>query len=150
MIQRLYGLTISSCLVLACLTATAQVDGKVPGTLKWSIPLGGNVGYCSPAIGEDGTIYIGAGQQKLYALNPDGTERWNVKTSGWVMGAPAIGEDGTIYLGTHSEEKNGHIHAYTADGSEKWSFPVDNTIPWSSPAIAEDGTIFVGCYDGQL
>ena len=29
-----------------------------------------------PSIGPDGTIYIGSYDHHVYALNPDGTERW--------------------------------------------------------------------------
>ncbi len=47
----------------------AQERGdQKPGTVKWKLPLGGNVGYCSPAIGTDGTIYFGSKDRNLYAL----------------------------------------------------------------------------------
>ena len=45
--------------------------------------------YGSPAIDQDGTIYIGSYRKNytsnnvigsFYALNPDGTERWRIKT----------------------------------------------------------------------
>ncbi|MHC4520241.1 MAG: outer membrane protein assembly factor BamB family protein, partial [Planctomycetota bacterium] len=118
----------------------------VPGTLKWSVPLGGIVGYCSPAIAEDGTVFIGGGENTLHALNPDGTKKWSLAASGAVVSAPAIGKDGIIYIGTHGNR----IHAITADGTEKWSYPVGDKIDFSSPAIGKDGTIYVGCYDDHL
>ena len=126
--------------------ATLRRRRAVPGTLKWSVPLGGIVGYCSPAIAEEGTIFIGGGANTLHALNPDGTKKWNFAASGAVVSAPAIGKDVTIYIGTHGRR----IHAITADGAEKWSYPVGDKIDFSSPAIGDDGTIYVASRDGNL
>ena len=131
------------------------VDGsgqKVPGTLKWSVLLGGAVGYHSPAVAEDGTIYMAGGRQRLVALHPDGTEKWAfVAGSGYPIAGAAIGQDGTIYIGTWSEDgSDSRIYAITADGTEKWSYPVGDKIEFSSPAIGKDGTIYIGCYDDHL
>ncbi len=40
------------------------------GDVKWSYPTGGPV-HSSPAIGEDGTVYIGSDDYKVYALDGD-------------------------------------------------------------------------------
>ena len=131
--------------------AVGERPGK-PGTLKWSVPLGGGVGYHSAAIAEDGTIYMAADGQRIVALNPDGTVKWTfVASSGYPTAGAAIGKDGTIYIGTWSQDgSDSRIYAITADGTEKWSYPVGDKIDFSSPAIAEDGTIYVGCYDDHL
>ena len=50
-----------------------QVYGQVPGTEKWSYLTGFNI-VSSPAIGSDGTIYVGSEHNNFYAINPDGTE----------------------------------------------------------------------------
>ena len=34
----------------------------------------------SPAIGADGTIYVGSMDNYLYAINPDGTQQWAFAT----------------------------------------------------------------------
>ncbi|MDB4805128.1 immunoglobulin domain-containing protein, partial [bacterium] len=67
---------------------------------KWRflIPYLGMV-YSSPAIGSDGTIYVGSNSGNLYAINPDGTQKWAFETGGGVSSSPAIGSDGTIYVG---------------------------------------------------
>jgi len=36
----------------------------------------------------------------LYAINPDGTEKWNFTTSSVIYSLPAIGPDGTVYVGS--------------------------------------------------
>jgi outer membrane protein assembly factor BamB len=30
---------------------------------------------CSPAIGADGTVYVGSSNGKIYAVNPDGSKK---------------------------------------------------------------------------
>ena len=66
----------------------------------------------SPAIGTDGTIYVGSRDKNLYAINPDGSKKWAFKTGNWVTSPPAIGSDGTIYVG--SKDKN--LYPISPDG----------------------------------
>jgi len=42
------------------------------GTLKWSYYVGGTIYYSNPAIGTDGTVYVGSYNSKLSAINPNG------------------------------------------------------------------------------
>ena len=55
------------------------------GTLKWSF-LTGNAIKTSPAIGEDGTVYVGSYDGRLYAIRPDGKLKWSYKTTGAIIG----------------------------------------------------------------
>ncbi|MCK4415887.1 MAG: PQQ-binding-like beta-propeller repeat protein, partial [Thermoplasmatales archaeon] len=97
-----------------------------------------------PAIGEDGTIYVGGSYEKLneylYAINPDGTMKWKYRADGfiWLM-CPAIAEDGTIYFGSWDD----HLHAVNPNGTRKWRFDADCDIV-SDPVIGGDGTIYFG------
>jgi len=93
----------------------------------------------SAVIGDDGTIYFGSMDWFLYALNPDGTEKWRYKTGFLIWSAPAIAEDGTIYVGSWDD----YLHAVNPNGTRKWRFCAHDDI-CSSPAIAEDGTIYFG------
>jgi outer membrane protein assembly factor BamB len=45
---------------------------KKPGTVLWEIKTGRGV-YSSPAIGSDGTVYVGSGfgDKKLYAIKTE-------------------------------------------------------------------------------
>ena len=97
------------------------------GTLKWLATLSGEV-HSSPALATDGTIYVGSNGDvgfdrsnpcdtdsayppsnadpgfpvngHLYAVNPNGTLKWDFKTLGHVESSPAIASDGTIYVGS--------------------------------------------------
>ena len=55
----------------------------------------------SPAIGPDGTVYVGSGDNKLYAINgKTGDKLWEFETGDFVGSSPAIGPDGTVYVGS--------------------------------------------------
>jgi outer membrane protein assembly factor BamB len=102
--------------------------------------------YSSPAIGPDGTIYVGSQDDSLYAVNYDGSLKWRFYAGGVVRSSPAIGPDGTIYVGSYSNR----LYALNpADGSVKWSYLTRGDIS-SSPAIAADGTIIFGSYDDTI
>jgi outer membrane protein assembly factor BamB len=70
------------------------------GSLKWKY-LTSNSVSSSPAVGSDGTVYVGSQDGRLYAINPgDGSEKWSYATAGIVASSPAIGGDGTVYVGS--------------------------------------------------
>jgi len=79
-------------------TGLSQYDTSTNnGSEKWAFTIKGYT-VSSPAIGADGTIYVGyggTGIADLYAINPDGTEKWAFIT-GELLTSPAIGADGTI------------------------------------------------------
>ena len=114
--------------------------------IKWTSFMGDDV-ESSPAIGSDGTIYVGSNDYNLYALNPgNGSKKWTFTTEGAIHSSPAIGSDGTIYIGS----RDNNLYAVKAsDGSKLWSFATLGPIN-SSPAIGPDGVIYVGSGDKKL
>jgi outer membrane protein assembly factor BamB len=101
--------------------------------------------YSSPAIGPDGTIYVGSQDSYLYAVNGDGTLKWRFPTGGVVRSSPAIAPDGTIYVGSYDNR----LYALDPNGTVKWFYVTGGNVP-SSPAIASDGTIIFGSSDGFI
>ena len=125
-------------------TGLSSVDTSANnGAFSWNYATGDMI-FSSPAIGADGTIYVGSLDGELYAINADGTFKWSY-TAVWMDSAPAIGADGTIYVGT----LDGELLAINADGTFKWSYTTENAIE-SSPAIGADGTIYIGSEDSKL
>jgi len=118
---------------------------RTDGTLIWEYTING-IHFASPVIGADGTIYIGNDEGILYAINPDGTLKWNtlLDDGGWIGGSAAISSDGTIYVATHSA-----LYALNQDGTTKWSYDIGNH-QISSPSIGADGTIYIGTHDNIL
>ncbi|MGA1844835.1 MAG: PQQ-binding-like beta-propeller repeat protein [bacterium] len=123
------------------------------GHLKWLFQTGG-YGITSPAIAADGTIYIGiyfkgscgydlnaeqnsAGDDNLYALDPNGLLKWSYKTGSMIPYSPAIGNDGTIYF--KCDDKN--IYALDPNGRLKWKSQME-LMQGSSLATSPDGTIY--------
>jgi parallel beta-helix repeat protein len=116
------------------------------GTVKWEYPIDGGFMEVSPAIGADGTIYIGSRNGVFYAINPNGTLKWSKKLNdsdpyAWISGTAALGSDGTIYVATYH-----FLHALWSDGTEKWSYYIGNH-QYSTPTVGSDGTIYIGTHD---
>ena len=109
------------------------------GSKLWEFETIGPV-YSSPAIGSDGTVYVGSYDDKLYAINgKTGAKLWEFETGHAVNSSPAIGSDGTVYVG-------GERKLYAIDGKtgrKLWEFETGEVL-LSDPAIAADGTVYVG------
>jgi outer membrane protein assembly factor BamB len=131
------------------------------GKLKWVFDAGNpkyNEKYnvwkgilSTPAIAKDGTIYFTSLSNFLFALYPNGTEKWRFSIPvsddfGWA--SPVIAEDGTIYVSSarsYTPEYRAGLYAINPNGTLKWLFRHDNGGS-SSPAIAKDGTIYASGY----
>ena len=129
-----------------------QHSGRSPFTgpalpvQRWTFPTGGAVDS-SPAFGVDGTIYVGSEGSNLYAIYPDGTQKWEwtCPTGNSIGSSPALGTDGTVYVGAD----DGNLYAINPDGTQAWAFPTEGAII-SSPALGADGTIYIGSEDSNL
>lgn len=96
------------------------------------------------AIDLDGTLYFGSLDSKLYAVYPDGGERWSKDLGDDVVTAAAIGPTERIYVAVEET-----LFALDKNGSEVWTFPLEGKAI-TSPVIADDGTVYVGTDDKQL
>lgn len=97
----------------------------------------------APAVGDDGTIYIGSAggfgnANKLYAVGPTGVKRWEFGTEIPVNTPATIGDDGTIYIGTRSP---GKVIALNPDGTLKWDYNT-GSVQVRDLALGHDGTIY--------
>jgi len=115
-----------------------------PDTLKWRYMTRHAI-TSSPAIGPDGTIYIGSHDSCLYAVRPQCVLGWRYQTGGLVWVSPAVAADGTVYF----RSNDGYLYALNPDGSFKWSHEIGTSVT-CSPVIGSDGTVYVGSDDGNL
>jgi outer membrane protein assembly factor BamB len=97
----LIGFVLAGILFCTSLAVAVVTYAGTPGTLKWKFKTGNYV-YSSPAIGTDGTVYVGGSYDHyLYAINSNGTLKWKFLTGNIVKSSPAIGSDGTVYVGSN-------------------------------------------------
>ncbi|MEZ4210455.1 MAG: PQQ-binding-like beta-propeller repeat protein [Patescibacteria group bacterium] len=116
---------------------------KNDGNLDWKFATGGGL-YSSPAIANDGTVYIGGSYDHyFYAINSDGTMRWRYQTNDRINSSPCIGLDGTVYFGDLTPSGTDLIYAVSQDGQLKWVFPAGGEIQ-TSPCIGPDGSLYIG------
>ena len=65
----------------------AGADKKKPGTVIWEFETG-DAAFSSPAIGSDGTVYVGSRDNKLYAIKTDSK---GLAKSPWPMRGTQVG-----------------------------------------------------------
>ncbi|MDD7886269.1 PQQ-binding-like beta-propeller repeat protein [Flavivirga sp. 57AJ16] len=131
----------------AGLVYVTETDLYVWG-VKWTFAIGAEVRPQAPALADDGTIYICArSDNKFYAINPDGTLKWEyTEFTDYSYASASIGTDGTIYVASRDD----NLHAINPDGTQKWISSVDNNVNYSTPAIADDGTLYLGSDEDNL
>jgi len=116
------------------------------GSVKWVFTAAAGLYHSSPAIGPDGTIYVGSWGPGLYAINPDGKQKWLFSPAGYVYSSPAIDADGTVYVASYNTY---NFFAVNPDGTMKWYYNTGGYM-YSSPVIGPDGMIYMGVYNRGL
>lgn len=147
------------------------------GTLKWKFNAGEPIHIpewdvwkgipSAPTIDKDGTIYFVSPPIYLFALNPDGTEKWRylVYTSSHIGASPMIAPDGTIYIGSESyphlqpggplataqdtpaQEFGARVYALNPDGTLKWRYDSNGACLANPMAVADEGTVYASGSD---
>ncbi|MHB0870067.1 MAG: outer membrane protein assembly factor BamB family protein, partial [Chloroflexota bacterium] len=141
------GPTVASDGTMYFVSATNLMAIGMNGTLKWQFTLG-NAFDRTPVLGTDGTIYLGADDGHIYAVNPNGTLKWKqqyVTKTGWACGVKSnllLDAAGTLYfLGKDS-------FVYAVDSQSRavlWRYPtgnVDNSYPGIQLSLDSDGTLY--------
>jgi outer membrane protein assembly factor BamB len=102
----------------------------------------------TPAIGTDGTLYVGglgrAGGREaaFHAIDPEGNELWKYQPEGSgnaFYGSPVIDANGDIYVACGSR-----FISLDENGALRWEFTTSrrrNIV--ATPAIGADGTLYL-------
>jgi outer membrane protein assembly factor BamB len=94
-------------------TARAQTDGAKRWEFSTLSTSAAGTILSSPAVGPDGTVYVGvevgtSGSAtpggRVFALNPNGTQKWVFTSPDWVEATPAGGADGTRKVAERSRQ----------------------------------------------
>ncbi len=98
--------------------------------------------FASPAIADDGTIYLGTYAGKVYAVDADGAVQWTNSINYSMVGSPAIATNGRIFV------------ADSTTGGKLYMLNQDNGATlrtWSgagqfvgSPMIGSNGWVYIG------
>ncbi len=142
----LNGMTDEVRLYSRALTAAEVQEVMVavppPNRDLWSYATGDEVNS-SPALGLDGTVYIGAADGKFYAfaggtsLQPLG----QFDTGGPLYSSPTIGDDGTIFIPTFSSKSLLAFASGTSLNTPIASRPIGYST-WTCPTIGLDGALY--------
>jgi len=114
------------------------------GSKRWEITLALDLAE-SPAIGADGTAYLGAEDKRIYAVSREGAVKFSVPTGAPVRAAVAIRGDGAIVAGSY----DGLLYAIRSDGTLLWKFQTGDSIQ-SAPIIDRKGRVLFGSRDNRL
>jgi outer membrane protein assembly factor BamB len=126
-------------------------DGPAIPVVRWTFPLNPGPfsnGVPSPIVGPDGTIYAGNQAGVLYAINPDGSEKWHYQAGGAINSGPILTVGGVLYF----RAEDGYLYALTTANELRWRVPVEmnpgtagptpGQPPFSnSPRVMPDGTV---------
>ncbi len=121
---------------------------KPDGTLNWKVMYGSGFAGNSPVFSPDGnTIYIAGLNSKLFALNLDGSIKWEF-SCGAIRGTPMIDSDGNIYF--IPSEAPQYLYSLKPDGSIRWKYfmqDIGTVEIISGPTIDEQGNIYTIALD---
>lgn len=136
--------------------------GAMSGYVVWTYQTGGGIGYSSPVIGADGTIYIGSSDGSLNAITSTGALKWVYYTALSLSSqTPAISANGNIYVYSNDN----YLYSISSSGAFQWMAGYGNMknygcgdgcdsgvnvpgiqLSWPSPVIGPDGTIYLSAW----
>lgn len=126
------------CIYVASMDHMVYSFDATTGNQLWvSQELGGSM-VDTPAVGTDGTLYVGTFGNEMIALDgTNGSIRWRFTTQDWVWSGPALAND-VLYFG----DLSGYFYALnTSDGTSLWRIQPNNSIV-DSPVISGDNIYF--------
>ena len=120
------------------------------GFIKWQLPADDDFDCecnSTPAIDDQGNIYVGCVSGHIHSLKANGQERWRFNSASFdeFISSPAIAANGNIY----ACDRCGTIYALTSDGALIWSHFTGGEI-LATPAIGRNNELYVASTDGYL
>lgn len=138
----LFGLLAPALAVVVASLPARTLHGQQPGSVKWTAEIGDDV-YGTPALGDNGLVYAGSDDDRLYAFDQaTGAKVWD-HWAGRNVGTPVVGPDGTVY----AISANAVLWACDGDtGAVRWR--VEG--PGRTPALDTDGRLHTADWSGTL
>jgi len=130
-------------IICLSLLATLSLTAQSP-KLLWQTDLGHRI-QSSPALGIDGTIYMGTDDGFIHALKPDGSLAWTSRSEAAVVSTPAVDWQGHVYYGSMDKL----LYAVNPDGLGKWFTSLRAEVA-SSAALNDEGDLIVATTQGEM
>ncbi|HQB42737.1 MAG TPA: PQQ-binding-like beta-propeller repeat protein [Polyangiaceae bacterium] len=97
---------------------------RMDGTVVWRVRAKRKI-YSSPAVDSDGSVYVGAQDQRVYGIRRTGVVRFATRLEQQVDCAPSIGEYGLLYVGT---DGGAVVALDTQTGQVRWKTTVQGHV----------------------
>ena len=124
---------------------TGVADSELPGNpqLLWTFQAGDMIESTAAVV--DGTVYVGALDGTLYAIDAQtGEQKWTYQVEGAIKASPSV-HNGVVYFG----DGDGVFHAVDINTQEtQWQFTTEGEIISSANVV--DNRVLFGSYDGFL
>jgi outer membrane protein assembly factor BamB len=123
------------------------------GTLRWSVDVGHDVDS-SPAIGDDGGIFVGTDGDEVVRLDGEGRIVWRAPVGGMVRGALSIARNGDVLAGVYGPTPR-IVRLSAGAGTVLGAFAIRGngtraTGVVGGPLEDDDGALAFGGQDGWL
>jgi outer membrane protein assembly factor BamB len=105
----------------------------------------GSTTHASPAVGTDGTVYVGTGSGYLIAIGPAGVLEWSYTVEGAIAWAPVVDRVGRIYVATTAQR----LYSFQPNGSLGWQSRTPSHIAGELALSGASGVLFGGT-DGNV
>lgn len=115
----------------------------ITGEIKWAFGIDKITYGGGAVVGADGTIYQcarDASIHNVYAIHPNGTQKWALKLDGAIGAFPALSADGVLYCLTNKST----LYALDAStGDIQWQKALDGSTG-GAVAIDKSGNVYAG------
>ncbi len=115
----------------------------VPSLLKWFSPTLEPV-VASPALDNNGNVYVGDESGTLYSFSPAGELRWSFSARGAIYAGATV-DAGLVYV----PALDSWLYCLDTLGNLKWSVKIGDEL-WTPVAIGKDRNIYLVTDQGRL
>jgi len=105
------------------------------GSVRWKYLVEHEI-VGTPAVDQNGNIYVGSKDDYLYCLLPNGTLNWKKQLDSDAQGSPVISLQNVIVICTLNS-----LYTFDLDGTLLWMYDQGTS---KTPSINNDGVIYIG------
>jgi hypothetical protein len=112
--------------------------------IEWRFDAGGPI-HASPAVGAEGSVYVGTADGYVLALDPQGRVVWSYTLEGAVAWAPLVDRSGRLYVATTAQR----LCSFQPNGALGWQVRTPAHVAGELVLGSPSGALFAGT-DGNV